>query len=199
MTYRFLSKRFHLKLIFSILILLLISLSCNKIKKEESKKVDIINEIDDIEEGWTEYNRDGKRLQIEALKIEDTTFINQKIIFDSKGQIDYAKSKFFKIKLPDTLKLGINYGIAELYTFNKPFESRASSIIIDNIYPDGTLVKDTFYDNYKNLKFGVFGDKIGPKSIKGEISELLLATDKDGNGYKIKITSFFEKNIIVSE
>src|SRR5690606_7407977 len=118
-----------------------------------------------LKEGWYEFEKDGKLFKKEILHIADTVFINQVIQYSEKGNIDSLESKFFRLKISDTLKSGVNRGVAQLYTFNKNFESRASSVIIENTYPDGSSVKDTFYGDPKNLEFGIFASKAGPMIV----------------------------------
>ncbi|NJY61899.1 hypothetical protein HC174_03900 [Salinimicrobium sp. CDJ15-81-2] len=185
------------------LLVLLVQVSCKEDQSDQKSENELepktASTTDILKEGWQEFQENGNRTKIEILNISDSLFVNQKIIFDNKDQIDSINSKFFTIKVPDTLTQGPNKGIAELYTFNKPFESRASSVIIENKYPDGSIVKDTFFGNPENLEFGIYASEGGDKQIKGEISEILLAKDEEGNGYKIKVTSFFTEHVYVKE
>ena len=197
-------KKLFRKFLFGCsLLVLLVHVSCKENqtdqKSENGLESKAASTTDFLKEGWQEFKENGKLTKIEVLNISDSLFVNQKIIFDNTDEIDSTNSKFFTINIPDTLTRGPNMGIAELYTFNKPYESRASSVIIENQYPDGSVVKDTFFGNPEKLEFGVFASEGGIKTIKGEISEILLTRDGEGNGHKIKVTSFFSEDIFVKE
>ena len=186
--------------LFGFLLFCLIS-GCQKSKGElQNRDVAPSNlSAHEIKEGWLHFEKDGNLYKTEILKIGDTVFKNQVIQLDKQGKIDSVNSKFFRIEIPDTLKVGTNKGIAKLYTFNHDFEARASSVIIENSYPDGSIVKDTFSGDPNNLAFGVFGSKPGSIEIKGEISEVVLTRDSAGNYHKIRLISFFKENAYVAD
>lgn len=185
-----------------LILLYLIIFICgckNSSEKNHKNETETLIEKDTLKEGWHNTYKEGKLIKSEVINVKGEKFVNQKIEYFKNQQIDSTNSKFFHIVLPDTLKIGVNMGIAELYTFNKLFSSRASSVIVENTYPNNITKKDTFFGNHNHLKFGVFVSKVGKHNINGKISELIMTSDEKGNGYKIKITSYFEKRVFVRD
>lgn len=143
-------------------LLFCLSSGCQNQKGEFQKKEGIyqnssVNSIQEMKEGWYVFEKDGNIYKTEIIQIDDTVFKNQVIKLDKQERRNGINSRFFRIEISDSLKIGTNKGIANLYTFNNDFEARASTVIIENRCPDDSIIKDSFSGDYKNLEFGVFG------------------------------------------
>ena len=190
------------KRILNILFLFVLFISCND---NNTNNLDTEKELPNegtlrVKLGWNHFQKNGQKISSELIIHNGEPFINQLIIYNQKGDLDSINSKFFKINIDDTLPKGANIVSANLYTFNRPFEARSSSIIIENSYPDGTTKKDTFVGNFKNLEFGIYGTHEGPLKIKGKILEIILYKDETKKyATEIEITSYFEKELFISD
>ncbi len=187
--------------ILKILLLSVLSISCNdKNTNLNTNKKFHTEDTSKIKLGWNYFQKNGRQIRSELIINNGKPFVNQVIRYTEKGKIDSVNSSFFKININDTLPQGPNIASANLYTFNKPFDVRSSSIIIENTYPDGTTKKDTFTDNFKNLEFGIYGSHKGSLKINGKIVETILCKD-DPKGYfsEIELTSYFEKDVYISD
>lgn len=154
--------------------------------------------------GWWLYYNDKGNLnkKVEYRKLNDSTiFENQTIHYKEAGEINFDKSWFFEIKLPDTLKLGKNIGELYYYSYSKPDE-KYMYVVIENEYENKITKKDTFADDANYTKFGVFAARSGFLNIKGEIYEeelYLKEIEKDSSELIINThIKYFEKKVYVN-
>jgi hypothetical protein len=200
------------------IILVFSTISCNKEKKVESnnfsqKESDTISVYyqngsikekgvikNDLKIGWwSYYDSQGVLKQKEEYKIiYKEPFTNQTIYYDSLGKIDYSKSWFFKVKLPDTIKLGKNRGEIRYYSTKKA-DDKYLSVIVDNEYSEGVIKRDTFLKEPNYTWFGVFAHKVGKKKVKIRIVEELLVSIDSANLRHTFHSKYFEKKVYVKD
>ncbi len=82
------------------------------------------------------------------------------------------------IELSDTIYIGKNVGKIVNYKPRRSDIDYLLSVIIENEYDNGRIVKDTFSDGTLAPWFGVYANKIGFKKIRGTILEEALNDDK---------------------
>jgi len=80
----------------------------------------------------------------------------------------------FNIELNDTIYLGSNTGKILNYKTENDKIDYLLSVIIENEYQDGIIVKDTFSDGTLSPWFGIYATKKGKMTIKGIILEEAL-------------------------
>ncbi|NQY31449.1 MAG: hypothetical protein HRT69_18530, partial [Flavobacteriaceae bacterium] len=118
------------------------------------------------------------------------------------GSIDYEKSWFFKIKLPDTIKLGKNRGEIRYYSTKKA-ENKYLLVIVDNEYSEGIIKRDTFLKEPDYTWFGVFAHKVGKKKVTIRIvEELINPNNMDKDTVNLRFTyhsKYFEKEVYVRD
>lgn len=150
---------------------------------------------------WNYYDSDGKlNEQKEILIIDEKPFLNQIIRYDSKDEIDYKNSSFFKLRLKDTLVLGGNKGEVFYYHDTLGYQKRYIRIIIDNQYSENNVKKDTFVGEESENWFGIYNHKIGNKTVSGMIEEQLIfdGESKTSPEYKIiTFTKYFKEEVYV--
>ena len=190
--------RFNKLKIFFLLTILIFS--CAKDKNPQTDiKLDKIKHI--IDDTWIrDTNKETTFKQV--MKIDGDTFTNQYLYFDKKNNIDSTRSKFFILEIKDTLKKGPNSGHAFIHTFNYPKEhikSRLSCVIINNTYPNGETVKDTFCDKTSIVQFGIYATNQGNLKIEGEIYEEYQLVDDFKDLYFFEVKSYFKKYSVVPE
>lgn len=125
---------------------------------------------------WKVYDTLGKYKGLEEhVILEDgTSYVNQFKYFKD-DQIDYEKSHFFEVIIPDTLNLGKNIG--ELKHHSKyTAQKKYLKVIIENQYSENTFKNDTFAEKPDYSRFGIYAPKVGTMKIKGEINEVLVDT-----------------------
>jgi len=95
---------------------------------------------------------------------------------ERKENVDSDKIIFdkFQLQLSDTLYLGENIGKILDYKTKYDDIDYLLSVIIENEYQNGILVKDTFSDGTLSPWFGVYANKTGKMVIKGTILEEAL-------------------------
>lgn len=132
--------------------------------------------------GWWYYyyNNGNLKKEKEYILTEDSlSLLNQWISYDLKGQINYDKSEFFKINLPDTINKGINIGSLDYYTNSKGSKSYLF-VVIENEYKN-KITKDTFADKFDYTEFAIVMNEIGQQTIEGDIIEQILSFKKKKN------------------
>jgi len=151
---------------------------------------------------WSFYSlKSNLEKRVEYKKLNDSTlFENQIVKYYNDGKINYNKSWFFQLNLPDTLKLGRNLGSIKYYS-HVDADEKFMYIVIENEYENSIIKKDTFTDKIEFSQFGVYANKLGEMKIKGEIIEQNLLTkkiNKDSSELTINThTKYFEKNVFV--
>lgn len=93
-----------------------------------SSRSKFINEIQPIKVGWEKkYNTQGSLTDsIEYLKLNEKAFLNQRIKFNNKGQINYDSSFFYNVKISKIL----NSDFYELNIKYTPLNEKANVFII---------------------------------------------------------------------
>jgi len=111
-------------------------------------------------------------------KISNLTYLIIFIILigckpERKETVDSNKDLYgnFRIQLSDTLYLGANTGKILNYKTEHDDIDYLLSVLIDNEYDNGILVKDTFSDGTLSPWFGVYANNKGKMVIKGIILE----------------------------
>ncbi len=155
--------------------------------------------------GWhTTFRENGKTLKKEEFITHNTKYLqNQKIFYLQNGEIDFSKSSFFKLNIPDTIKLGKNKLTLNYYDNTTKGDFNYLKVIIENHYSEIEVKNDTFTDGTRNPFFGVYGYKKGELLIKGTIKETILnKTIINKDSASLKITDkykFFTKKVYVTD
>ena len=121
---------------------------------------------------------------------------------ERKETVDSNKDIYdkFEIELSDTLYLGKNVGDIKDYKTEHDDIDYLLTVIIDNEYHDGIVVKDTFSDGTLSPWFGVYANKKGKMVIKGIIIEEALNDRNSDIDSILKIEStffYFSKEVYV--
>lgn len=148
---------------------------------------------------WSFYNESGSlEKKVEYYHTTDSLITNQVKYFNN-GNIDYKKSTFFDIELPDTIKLGKNKGYVKYFS-NSKNKDNYLLVVIENDY-EGNIKLDTFADTYSNSIFGVYAHKAGEKLVKGKILDYRMDVkkiNKDSSSLELRrAIKFFEKKVYV--
>lgn len=135
------------------------------------------------------------------LKDSVVSYKNQiKII--KNGKIDYNKSSFFILDIPDTLNLGKNIGKINYFS-SLPSQKKYLSTVIENQYSDQLIKKDTFSELPNSTGIGIYAHRTGVKKITGEIIEKLIDTINIGNDSLslsiVEYRKYFEKEVFVKD
>lgn len=153
---------------------------------------------------WILYDTDGNKTEMVEYYKEnnDTLLKNQNIKFSENGKIDFKKSWFFKVNIPDTISLGNNKFFLDYYS-NFPKEDRFRYIIIESFYSDGKIKKDTFYEDDRNFNFNVRGRQVGKFRIKAKVVEEVLS-EKISVGDSLELIQtnykkYFQKELYVKD
>ena len=187
--------------LFSLIVLLISSLSCKQDKWDKNIEVNKSTFSDTIFEKynngkvkakglfkkgnkvgwWLYFDSFGKLIKKEEfMTIDSKPHINQFITYNNKGKIDYDNSWFFEVKFPDTISLGRNMGEVNYFS-NKKADQRYLSAILDNEYSKGVIKKDTFLENHNYTWFGVYAYKLGVQKVRIRlVEELLISGIEDG-------------------
>ncbi len=209
-------KKLLIKILFKrlyITILLFITITgCISDQKKRSqidtKKIESTEEkiklFDSLQSNWITKIENGKTVEYELISKDGKSISNQVIRFNGKGKIDTVNSRFFKLKIEDTLSLGKNVGVINSFTFNQDYENIYSYVIIENQYSDSEIRLDTFGNNEKNVTFGIFANQPGTQTIKGELFEQYLLPEeiitKDSVTIDLmEIHSYFEKEVYIKD
>ena len=175
-----------------------------RVIKETDQSLNLLSStaFDDLQTEWIEVEEEGKLTKKQIMYIENKPFINQIIRYKKNGEIDTTNSNFFRLRIPDTLKVGKNVADIELYTYNKKYDTRYSYVIIENVYSESKTQSDTFGDTKENFQFGIFAKTPGRMKVKGKIYEeiLLEKTPKNTDSVSIEViktASFFEEEVFV--
>lgn len=123
-----------------------------------------------------EFNNDIPRKQIDEID-------NYSQIVTTK-MLKFSDYKDLKIEFNDTIHIGRNIGRIINYKPKRNDIDYLLSVIIENEYENGRIVKDTFSDGTLAPWFGVYANKKGVKNIKGVILEEAL---NDTNTFKDSI------------
>ena len=156
-------------------------------------------------QGWfITYREDGRILKKEEfIKHEGQYLKNQHVVYDQHGKIEYSKSSFFILNIPDTLKVGKNRLTLDYYDYLIKGDYNFLSVIIKNEYSEKEIKTDTFSDGTRNPFFGVYAYKKGELIIKGIIEEKILAqTDMGNDSASLTITDkykYFSRKVYVVE
>jgi hypothetical protein len=155
--------------------------------------------------GWFDiFREDGTLMKKEEyLNVEKKYIKNQFIFYNANGKIDYSKSSFFILNVPDTIKLGKNKLTLNYYDNSTKSDHNFLNVIIENKYSENKIKKDTFTDGTRNPFFGVYAYKKGPLTISGIIEEKIL-TEKKIHTDSAELTvedkyKFFKKNVYVTD
>ena len=154
-------------------------------------------------QNWQEiYNGKNKLLRREEYyELRDSVYLNQVIIYKANGKIDYTKSSFFKLNIPDTIKLGKNKLTLNYYDNTTKNDYNFLNVIIENQYSEREIKNDTFTDGTRNPFFGVYAYKEGKLLIKGKIEKKILKERLIGkDSAELEITDlykYFEKEVYV--
>lgn len=104
----------------------------------------------------------------------------------------------FKIELKDTLIVGENYGKIIDYKPTKSDFRCLVSIIIENEYENGKVIRDTFSDGTLNPWFGVYAAQKGELTIRGKLMEEILNDKVNDSILRIERTFFhFSRTVLV--
>ena len=153
--------------------------------------------------GWfTTYRENGKVMKKEEFFIDKDIYVkNQEVFYSQNGKIDYSKSSFFKLNIPDTIKLGKNKLTLNYYNNRDKSDYNFLNVIIKNQYSENEIKNDTFTDGTNNPFFGVYGFKKGDLTINGKIEEKILnetIINKDSSTLTITDKyKFFRKKVYV--
>ena len=130
---------------------------------------------------WRKYNKNGKlKAKKEYIIVNDTiSLLNQVISYDLNGNIDYDKSVYFKINLPDTLKKGVNIGSLDYYS--KTLASKSYLYVIIENEKNNSIVIDTFADRSNYTEFAIVIKDLGEQTISGDIVEQLIFLEEIKN------------------
>jgi len=136
--------------------------------------------IDTILKGWWSFydfhgNLERKVEYIDKSAdstIKNGMYPNQIIYYDEKGNILIEKSNFFKIFVPDTIRLGkVTFGEIDLV----PQISKESDFHMvyfwHNINGISSEIDSTYGKNFENAKFWILPKKAGKCKLKGYIYE----------------------------
>ncbi|GAA4244934.1 hypothetical protein [Winogradskyella damuponensis] len=152
---------------------------------------------------WTYFDKNGKLTEkSEWLILRDSSYKNQSYYFDKKGGIKTKPSTYFKLDIPDTLRVGKNLARIKNYvTNNYGNEGNLISVIMDNQYSESKIQKDTFGDGNLKPFFGIYAYKTGKLKIQGKIREQILNRTIDNDSLHTFTISehykYFEKDIYV--
>lgn len=156
--------------------------------------------------GWWAYFNEKKELdkKIEFAKIDKEDFLNQQIFFDSSGDTIKRKSSYFKLKIPDTLKIGDNICLLHNFAEEKKVYSKELFVIINNVYSESLEKKDTFASDYfHKIKFRVYAHEKGKKIISGSIIERIAEINNINKDSAIgnlnEFVKFFKKEVYVKD
>jgi hypothetical protein len=150
------------------------------------------------------YRENGKIMKKEEfIKINNKYLKNQYIFFDENGTINYSKSSFFELNIPDTIKLGKNKLTLKYHDNSTKADYNFLNVIIKNKYSENETKNDTFTDGTRNPFFGVFAYKKGEMIINGIIEEKILEQKNIGrDSASLTITDkykFFNKKVYVTD
>lgn len=150
---------------------------------------------------WYTYDSLGNlRSKIEYINIKNSNYKNQTIYFNKNGDTIYGSSSYYKLYLPDTLTLGKNIGKIK-YHSNYKTTDKFIFILIDNQISEKEIIKDTFNEENKVSRFGVFAHKTGLKRVRGVILETILKAKYINKDSSELITTrhkkYFEKTVFV--
>lgn len=126
--------------------------------------------------GWfITYRENGQIMKKEEfIKTNDKYLKNQHIFYDQNNKIDYSKSSFFCLNIPDTIKIGKNKLTLNYYDTSTKGDYNFLNVIIKNEYSENEIKNDTFTDGTRNPFFGVYAYKKGELIISGTIEEKIL-------------------------
>ena len=154
-------------------------------------------------DGWWFYYDSLGRLKSkkEYVIIDNKSHLNQVINFDKNKDTIFDTSCYFKVYLPDTIKVGKNIGKIKHHP-NISNEENFFQILIDNQVSDKLIVKDTFRQEKKITRFGIYAHKKGFKKVKGIILETTLVLKKGDSAHNSSLTigrykRYFEKDVYV--
>ena len=160
--------------------------------------------INEFEIGWWfYYNLSGKvKEKIEYKLSNDTIYSNQIIAYGQMGNIDYDNSRFYKVIIPDTLKLGKNIG--ELQNFsNFKREDKNIYVVIKNKYNNGEIKNDTFAEKPDFTRFGINANHTGKKLVFGTFVEEVWVRRTLGvdsiSATRYEYKKYFEKEVYVKD
>jgi len=148
---------------------------------------------------WLNFNEQGNlTAKTEYLHFGDSLYKNQVYYYDKKGNLKLEPSTFFKLNIPDTIKIGKNLARVENYITNfNNNELNLLTVIIENQYSEFEFKKDTFSDGTLKPFFGIYGYKTGRQKIKGKLEEKIV-TSKDSSTMTISHHyKYFEKEVYV--
>ena len=116
---------------------------------------------------WSKFDATGRlKEKREFVIVDNRSRLNQKIVFDKRGDTIYTESSFFKLYIPDTLKLGKNVGRLK---YNSEFKSKDKFylVLIDNQISESEVHHDTFPDEPGITRFGIYAHKsLDPQSLR---------------------------------
>lgn len=155
--------------------------------------------------GWfITYRENGRIMKKEEfIKHDDQYLKNQHIFYDQNGKIDYSKSSFFNLNIPDTIKIGKNKLTLNYYDTSTKSNYNFLNVIIKNEYSENEIKNDTFTDGTRNPFFGVYAYKKGELIINGTIEEKILQQTNIGkDSASLTITDkykYFSRKVYVVE
>lgn len=155
--------------------------------------------------GWfITYRENGQIMKKEEfLKHNNQNLKNQNIFYDENNQIDYSKSSFFTLNIPDTIKIGKNKFTLNYYDTSTKGDYNFLNVIIKNKYSESEIKNDTFTDGTRNPFFGVYTYKKGELTINGTIEEKIFKQANIGkDSTSLTITDkykYFSKKVYVIE
>ena len=155
--------------------------------------------------GWfITYREHGQIMKKEEfIRNNDQYIKNQYIFYDQNSKIDYSKSSFFNLNIPDTIKIGKNKLTLNYYDNSTKGDYNFLNVIIRNEYSESEIKNDTFTDGTRNPFFVVFSYKKGQLIINGTIEEKILKQNNIGKDSAsltiIEKYKYFSRKVYVVE
>jgi antitoxin component YwqK of YwqJK toxin-antitoxin module len=155
-----------------------------------------------IDGWWFYYDSLGSlKSKKEYVIIDNKSHLNQVINFDKNKDTIFDTSCYFKVYLPDTIKVGKNIGKIK-YHSTIPSKDKSFFILIDNQISDNETIKDTFIQEKSLTRFGIYAHKKGFKKVKGIILETNTELKKGDSAHNSTLTirrykRYFEKDVYV--
>jgi len=152
--------------------------------------------------GWWFYYTKNEFLEskIEYIVSNKKSIKNQSIFYNKNGAIDLDKSSYFNLIIPDTLAVGKNHGKIRYKSSYEQEKRRYIFIVIENMYYEDKVIRDTFANDLDTIGFWIFAQKKGKLKVKGELIETILIGPEDFSSLEtIQSKKFFSKEVFVKD
>ncbi len=154
-----------------------------------------------IKDGWwSQYNEAGILVRKIEFLPKRKNVINQLINFDLNGDTITNSSRFYRLYIADTLKVGKNVGQLK-YNSDSKIKDKFYKVIINNQISENRIDNDTFPEEHLITRYGIYAHKKGYKVVNGTILETIMETHSIGSDSlemkEIKREIFFSKRVYI--